>query len=129
MSELSNIIDTKSDTYQKIGTTLPWLKRLCWHTFFAGYQSTRIAIMVVQVICRSRLWAYSTMAMSLLNTYFGLICVGIISYYAIRKPEKVSFNNWIYIRIFIFKIRPFQTEERIMMKMMLWWIILQLQSI
>ena len=46
--------------------------------------------MVVQVICRSRLWAYVTMAMSLINTYFGLVCILIITYYAIRKPEKVS---------------------------------------
>ena len=46
--------------------------------------------MVVQVICRSRLWAYITMAMSLFNTYFGMLCVAVITYYAIRKPEKVN---------------------------------------
>jgi len=84
------VLETQSDSYEKIGITIPWLKRMCWHTFFAGYQSTRIAIMVVQVICRSRLWAYITMAMSLINTYFGLACVVVIAYYAIRKPEKVS---------------------------------------
>merc|ERR1712088_1137028 len=34
--------------------------------------------------------------MSLINTYFGLICVGIITYYAIRKPEKTVSNRRTY---------------------------------
>ena len=38
-----------ADNYEKIGVQVPWVKRFCWHVFFAGYQSTRIAIMVVQV--------------------------------------------------------------------------------
>ena len=30
-----------------------------------------------------------TMAMSLINTWFGLVCLGVISWFSILKPEKV----------------------------------------
>ena len=43
------LVGQNIDTYEKIGVQVPWSKRMCWHTFFAGYQTTRIAIMVVQV--------------------------------------------------------------------------------
>ena len=31
-----------------------------------------------------------TMAMSLINTWFGLVCLGVISWFSILKPEKVT---------------------------------------
>ena len=43
---------------------------------------------IILVIKKTRLWAYLTMGMCLLNTYLGLACIGVIVYYAFTQPEK-----------------------------------------
>ena len=102
-------------SHEKLGISVPLFRRFTWHLLFSGLQSTRIALMIIQgwltrarkatrkmsaqisqfqftiivlVIKKERLWAYLTMGMCLLNTYLGLVCIGVIVYYAFTQPEK-----------------------------------------
>ena len=53
---------------------------------------------------RTKPWAYMTMAMSLINMWFGLVCLGVISWFSILKPEKVM--------ILLFEHERFQNHFR-----------------
>lgn len=75
-------------SHEKLGISVPLFRRFTWHLLFSGLQSTRIALMIIQVIKKERLWAYLTMGMCLLNTYLGLVCIAVIVYYAFTQPEK-----------------------------------------
>ena len=49
--------------------------------------------------------------MSLMNTWFGLVCLGVISWFSIRKPEKVilSVFVWTYAPSYIItKLSPIE---------------------